>query len=1308
MTPAIATVLRRLSYLGGFIIILLAFMVSASFLLSPILDSHREDFEKWASNALQMPVKIRHIKIGWQHLEPEISFQQVTLAKDAASSFQIKQVNVNIAIFRSLLNWKLLAENIVIRGINMTVRQVEEKKFLIEGLTDFTLTDNLSGGSMGANELIGWIVMQPHLSLRDINIQYIAQNNQEKNITVSLLKLKNTGQYHHLLGDTVLHQEQPSKAHLELDWFGDIRDMKTVTAHAYLYVHGVSLLDWVNTMPIWHNMQIKRAVGSAKIWATWRDEGWQQIKTTFKLYHVQAYFLTNKKIQEIARISGNLSWQHTADKYIIRGDNVLIDLPDHLWPMTGFSVTLLPTPDGQLFLTKLTADYLDLGDVTMLLLASDWLPIETQKLLTDLNPKGVVQQLQIATKNSWTLPDIIFNAGFGGVTVNPINLPAKTTTTPASTTNTNKSPINKTLPGVKNFSGKIHWNGIKAFIEINSDALTLTMQNIFANPLFFNQVIADMVIEQDLQHRWQLTSKNLLLNNADLHLQANLGLLFPESGLPWINLMSNFKVNNAGAIATYLPVKFFNPELVYWLQIAFLHGQIDTGTAVVQGNLADFPFAAGNGKFVIKAHVSDLDFRYAPNWPVINHFGGDLTFGSQGITIDMQTGEILGLTVGATHSVIPIAADKATILTVESHISGDLAQALNFIHQSPLQNTLGKSLSDLRLSGPMQLKLNLAIPLKKLADTAVQGDVQMTHADLNLPEWKINLTQLNGNFQFSEKDVVGKNLQGFLWGEPATLNFATIHEASKPTFLRAELQGQLNPASLQSVFNMSLIKYIQGILKYTAEIRLYSVEDKLPTTVTMRSDLQGVSVNLPAPYNKESNMTRPSQLDIVIAKDQPLKARINYGSLFSFAANLKKTTDGLEMIGGNFSLGREALWPTESGFWLSGQLPSLDWDTIQGYFTKKKSKTSKSPDVSILPDIRGVDLDVGSLTAWGQHLTQVRIQISKNSNGLQVALRNEKVVGQLYLPHFQGGTIQARFQRLYLDSFDSVHRGLFDPYSLPAFSFVADDMRLGDKILGRVGIEAVPGTTGLIVNALYVDSPLLQVRARGQWTEVNHQHNSVLSGNAYTNNVSQLLAAWGFPIKNLIGSKASAQFALNWPSPLYDPTLPGLSGNVSLQLAQGRILSESNNTQLGIGRMLNIFSLNTLPRRLSGDFSDLFQKGYSFDTIQGDYTLANGNAYTKNMRIEGPVAKVAISGRIGYVNKDVELLISVTPYVTSSLPVVAAAVATPIAGVATYLLEKLVTRGVSKVVTHNYSVTGSWDNPVWNQLGKGQQSIPAR
>src|SRR6188472_2886332 len=97
--------IKFLAYLFSALLILAALFVSVGRLLTPVLNDHLPDFEKWSSRILQTPVKIKSVHIAWNLYEPELSFDNVALFDKQArhAVFSVKQIKINLNIFRSLL-----------------------------------------------------------------------------------------------------------------------------------------------------------------------------------------------------------------------------------------------------------------------------------------------------------------------------------------------------------------------------------------------------------------------------------------------------------------------------------------------------------------------------------------------------------------------------------------------------------------------------------------------------------------------------------------------------------------------------------------------------------------------------------------------------------------------------------------------------------------------------------------------------------------------------------------------------------------------------------------------------------------------------------------------------------------------------------------------------------------------------------------------------------------------------------------------------------------------------------------------------
>jgi uncharacterized protein YhdP len=136
------------------------------------------------------------------------------------------------------------------------------------------------------------------------------------------------------------------------------------------------------------------------------------------------------------------------------------------------------------------------------------------------------------------------------------------------------------------------------------------------------------------------------------------------------------------------------------------------------------------------------------------------------------------------------------------------------------------------------------------------------------------------------------------------------------------------------------------------------------------------------------------------------------------------------------------------------------------------------------------------------------------------------------------------------------------------------------------------------------------------------------------------------------------------------------------------------NVQPGAGgRVLGLLSIAALPRRLTGNFSDLTDKGLGFDSIHGDFELRAGNAFTNNLLLRGPAVEIGIAGRTGLGTRDYEQTAVVTGSVGSTLPVAGAIAGGPALGAAIYLFTRVFKEPLKGIARGYYRIDGTWENP---------------
>src|SRR4029079_661115 len=106
------------------------------------------------------------------------------------------------------------------------------------------------------------------------------------------------------------------------------------------------------------------------------------------------------------------------------------------------------------------------------------------------------------------------------------------------------------------------------------------------------------------------------------------------------------------------------------------------------------------------------------------------------------------------------------------------------------------------------------------------------------------------------------------------------------------------------------------------------------------------------------------------------------------------------------------------------------------------------------------------------------------------------------------------------------------------------------------------------------------------------------------------------------------------------------------------------------------------------------------DTITGDVRVDRGVMHTDNLRLSGPAAAVDIAGDVDLAHETQKLDVRGQPSLSTGVSAGAAAlfIANPLLGAAigagTLLAQKMLNNPFDKLFSYEYSVTGSFDDPV--------------
>jgi uncharacterized protein YhdP len=150
-----------------------------------------------------------------------------------------------------------------------------------------------------------------------------------------------------------------------------------------------------------------------------------------------------------------------------------------------------------------------------------------------------------------------------------------------------------------------------------------------------------------------------------------------------------------------------------------------------------------------------------------------------------------------------------------------------------------------------------------------------------------------------------------------------------------------------------------------------------------------------------------------------------------------------------------------------------------------------------------------------------------------------------------------------------------------------------------------------------------------------------------------------------------------------------MNGQFNVNMERGQFLK----TEPGVARLLGVLSLQSLPRRLMLDFSDLFSEGFLFDFVRGDVTIQQGIASTNNLQMKGVSAAVLMEGKADIKNETQDLKVVIVPELNAGTASLVYSAINPLVGLTTFLAQYVLRKPLIKSNTEEFHVQGTWKEP---------------
>ncbi|NNG11960.1 MAG: TIGR02099 family protein, partial [Halobacteria archaeon] len=760
---------------------------------------------------------------------------------------------------------------------------------------------------------------------------------------------------------------------------------------------------------------------------------------------------------------------------------------------------------------------------------------------------------------------------------------------------------------------------------------------------------------------------------------------------PLIDMQVAVQRGDLAAVRQYLPAPIMSQKAVAWLDRSLVSGEIRGGSFVLQGPLDQVPFDNGGGQLVASLPVSNAILDYHQAWTRIEQLDAEIAFNGRSMDIHGKKGKIRSASLGEVHARIKDLT--APDLELDGSVYGSLPVMLAELASSPLGNTYGGFVDRTSSSGDVALQLDIDIPLRGKRPVDVRGEILLKGNTLVVKEAEVSLDNIKGKLAFDTRGIKGRSLEASLFEKPVAVEVWTD---SADAVTNVSLRGPLALVDLARKNNMQLAPFLSGRSEWEVLLGIGQLQrrsDKPGIALKISSTLEGVGIELPEPFGKPPAETRPFAISVENMGDPDRVVRFRYADIANGVFGMKQAAQGLEWDRGNVAIGAErAVLPDGDILSITGRLQRLALSRWQPVFARWQSGTGPPLKTDVLID---------ELQYAGHRLQGVEVQAVKTGLVQDITLGGPGVEGKLQLAYEGGGIEQVlmNLDHLVVEKDTGISAGndlSLSPAAFPNLRVTVQEFTYAGVDLGEVDLLAIQEAGKIHVDRLVLASDFLDLRMMGDWEQVDGQSISRFNITYSDGMLETLLEAFDYK-ENVSGGSLSGSLRASWQGDPWDFLPERVNGKLYLLIKDGQLLD----VEPGAGRVLGLLSLHTLSRRLLLDFSDLFKKGFTFDRIEGNFTLTGGDAQTSDLTIEGPAARIEIAGRVGLAAKDYDELVTVIPRVGSSLPLAGAIAGGPVVGAALLVADKLLGKeieGMTSFAHTSYSVTGPWSDPVYTRL----------
>ncbi|MGR5234217.1 YhdP family protein [Vibrio rotiferianus] len=1270
------------------ILVSLAIIVTTLRIALPQLNHFQDEIKTWVKQGTGFDFSIASVSGAWRNSHPSIALQglQANLPNNQDASFAVDEIQIEFDLIQSLFSLKPVVADLTIQDLALDIRNID--LLSVEGRPASPAKPELRSNESSLIDKLDSLLLRQFedFTITNSQVWYKSISGETRRLDIGQLRWSNQGK-HHLAEGTVSIADASLNSLLVRANFTDHGSLRDISGEFYVSAKEVSVTPWLTTY-----MQNESGIESGKVSLnTWLTLRHSQPSYAYVDLQPSELVWNEKGRHELLLESGIFKLSPDKKGWKVNGHSLQIRTDDRPWP--ELDVAFDWQPNGWL----LNLSQLDIEALTPLVKLAP----ESESItdfLDKLAPKGRVEDIRLSMNGG--LDTLRYSAEVDELGLTQWEL----------------------LPGFSHVQGKVAGNLDQAKAKVTVIDDVFPYGDVFQAPLNIKQGEVDIIWQQD-EEGWRLWSDKVTAATPDLQVLGAFRLDFPKEQSPFLSFYAEADLYNAGETWRYLPTLALGQDLTDYLSTAIQGGKVNAAKLLWYGELGDFPYKNHEGIFQAWVGLKDAKFSFDTAWPTITNLQLDLLFENDAMYLDSKSATLNGVKAKRITGRIPELAEGGHI-EIEAKASAPGNEVRDYMMATPLVDSVGAALTALQVSGPVYSEFQLNIPFDMEKDARAWGyaDLKNNRVDIDAPPMR--LENATGRIKFDNDVVTTSGLSAKLLNQPISLDFRG-ENAEQGYNVSINTLGDWEVDPLKPYLGERWLSLVSGHAPWQMDVALQLNDVGFTYQVDVIAKLNQLVSEYPYPLAKAAGEAGTAKLQ-ASGNQEVISARLQLPSA-KYQTEIDITGNVPELTATNLVIGN-------GGFRMNpivGHHASIRLDelSIDRWAELMSVPVSDAPSVlsematPTIPKPTNIDLDVQTLQLAGIEFHDVDLTARKKNLSWLLDVNSQEVKGKAnYLKPYDL-SVSLEHLHLYIPGFDEMTKernSLFASEDqaaplisnfdrkfhaeMPNLTLNIDDFWLQGYKVGKVNVELERRDNRLEWKNVTFSSGQNRVDMNGWWELSKERSHSNLTMKVQGENNSDLMERFGIT-SGIQQAPFEIDANLDWDGAPWAMKTQSLQGEVSSEFGKGVITEVS-----GAARLLGLFSLDSIIRKMQLDFTDVFDKGLAFNSITGTGKIQDGVFITNDIVMDALAGEMQIRGIADMNTRLVDAEVKFTPDITSGIPMLTAFAVAPQTALYVLAISTVISPVVEVFTQVNYEVKGPLDSPTVKEISrsKGEYKLPEK